>query len=107
MEERRVTVDKQSVDYQLGAIITRIDGQNGHLADLTNNIRQLTEKIGDLPCVSHDLRIEAIEKRKAAHKEDNQWEAHNKLTFKQALIAASIAAAIGSAAAASIILFIT
>ena len=94
--ERRVTVDKQSIDYQLGAIITRIDGQNGQLADLTKGIGQLTEKIGDLPCASHNLRLEGLETKRVSRKKAEQWQTQNKITFKQGLMVAVLASLISA-----------
>jgi len=82
---RKATVNKESIDYQLGTIITRLDG----LTELTSNngqkIGELTDKIGDLPCSNHDLRLEGLETKR-----------QNKLTFKQGLIVAIIASLVST-----------
>lgn len=96
---RTIRVDKASIDYQFGQIITRIDGQNGQLAKLTDNISELTERVSQLPCSNHNLRIESLEARGAKCKENEQWNTHNSLTFKQGLLIAIIGSAIGSSAA--------
>lgn len=38
----RVRVDKQSIDFQLGQIIARIDAQNGRLDRMSSKISKLT-----------------------------------------------------------------
>ena len=91
-QDRRIMVDKRSIDYQLGAIITRIDGQNGQLAELTTSIGQLTKRIGELPCAKHDARIKSLEN----NKQSQQWTTRNKITFKQGIVIAILASLIST-----------
>ena len=99
-------VNKEGIDYQLGTIITRIEGQNGKLTILSESINILTEKINDLPCISHDLRLEALENKRLKCNESKLWSSRNRLTFKQTLLITVVGAIIGSAMAVITIILV-
>jgi len=92
----RIKIDKQDINYQLGAIITRIDGQNGQLKELTKSIGTMTKTIGKLPCSIHTERIKNLEDAGTSEQETEQQQMQNKLTFRQGLILTGITALIAT-----------
>jgi len=87
-DDRRINIDKGSVDYVMGQINTQVK-------ELTKAITQLTRQMKDLPCSDHTFRIDALEKSKANCNEASEWEFRNKLAFKQGVITALSGAAVG------------
>jgi len=96
--DEKITVDKASVDYQFGAIITRLDG----LSKLPDAINNLTQTIAALPCSDHNLRIKTLETKGTNCNNSNQWALRNSVTFRQDIFRVAIGAGIGSGATAII-----
>lgn len=90
---KTVRVDKDSIDYRLGQISSRLDNQNGQIHSLAESVDRMT-------CVvsGNTTRIDAFDKKLTNFQENDLWENRNRTTFRQKMLCGLVGAAITGSA---------
>jgi len=97
--ELRHWTAKDSLDYRLGQISSRLDNQNGQ-------IHAMAESVDRMTCVvsGNTTRMDAFEEKLSSFQENDLWESRNRTTFRQKMLCGLVGAAItGSATAMGIL----